>query len=895
LPCIHNQAIFGALGNLNLFLMNNRLTQFSLPVLFCFLSFNLFAQNILFFDDFSDGNIDDWTVYSGTTDLWNVDQSSAAGGSAPELVFSVFNTNIGESRLVSPIINTSGYTTLYLSFPQYFYPLSSPGAIISVETTSDGGATWNTVWQLNGGDLTDAYTAFEVITLTEDVGTDNFQFSMKYESAQSTLFVNWFIDDIKISDVPILFDALPVNILGTSSPFYDGDEVNLSCTVTSYGAESSSFDVLLEIVDENNSVVFSSNKSVENLNFEEENTINFDPWVSTEGNFTAVVTTLLADDENTGNDQISSDFTVFNLSEYCIPTGDCSGSRIDAFEFAGISNINSGCGTNGYSDFTNLQATAEIGAYYPISITSNSGQLMTTSIWIDLDQNFQFNDNELIMTDVQIPSFSTLMEEVQIPWTAEPVSTRMRVCSQFFYSTAENPCVLTSSGECEDYSITLTGGALAIDASAISIDMYQAYEQGSLIPTATVSNFGFETANFPVTISIDNVYTSTKNVANLGLGEEIQIEFDPWDAVPNEYTISVSTNLEDDLDDTNDQLSQIISIAEAAPFKMILGEEGTGTWCGYCPRGAVYMDSMYMKYPDNWVGVAVHNGDPMVNPEYDINIQSFISGYPGGVINRTIGSINPTDFEINYQKAFEYIALADIKIEDKTFDEDTKELTFTLTSNFVSTVSDFRFSAILIEDEVTGTGSDWDQANYYSGGGLGPMGGFEDLPDPVPAEDMVYNHVGRLILGGFDGVEGSLPAIVNYGESYSFEFSTIIDNESWDVNNMKVIGALINHATGEVINSTIEDLVPDVTNVSTLESTSKIKLYPNPAMDIVSVSNISNNCLIQLYNSNGQLMMEEHNVSEQVIFDVSNFIKGIYFIKVISNDDLITEKFEIIR
>ena len=863
----------------------------------CLLSFNLVAQTTLFLDDFSDGNIDDWTLANGVSDQWGIDQSSIAGGSAPELFFSVFNTEVGVSRLVSPVINTIGYSTLYLSFPQYFFALSSPDAVISVETTSDGGTTWNTVWQITGGNLTDAYAAFEVITLTEDLGTDNFQFSLKYEDTTAgSLYVTWKIDDIKISDSPVLYDALPVNISGISAAFYDGDDVSVSCSVTSYGAENSSFDVLLEIMDESNSVVFSSTKQVADLGFEEENTVNFDPWMSTEGNFTAVVTTLLDEDENTGNNQISATFSVFNPNEYCIPTGDCSGARIDAFEFAGISNLDSGCGTDGYSDFTSMQATAEIGAYYPVSITSSTGQLMATSIWIDLDQNSQFNDNELILTDAQIPTNSTLTEDVQIPWTAEPVTTRMRVCSQFFNSTAENPCNLINSGECEDYTITLTGGALTVDASALSIDMYQAYEQGSITPTATVSNFGVETASFPVTITIDNVYTSTKNVTDLGLGEEIQVAFDTWDAIPDEYTISVSTNLDGDLDAGNDQLSQVISIAEMAPFKMVLGEEGTGTWCGNCPRGAVYMDSMAIKYPDTWIGVAVHNGDPMTNTEYDVNLAPLITyAYPGVVVNRGDVRIDPLDLEEYYNKSLDYIALADITIENKSFNETTKELTFTLTSNFVSTVSDFRFSAVLIENGVTGTGPAWDQANYYSGGGLGPMGGFENLPDPVPAEDMVYNHVGRAIIGGFNGVEGSLPDIVNYGESHSADFSTIIDDETWDIHNMEVIGILINHTTGEVVNSTIEHLLPNVTDTESLETTFAIDIYPNPARDIIKLSNIDNNCTLQLYNSNGQLMLEKHDVIGEDILNVSNFKSGIYFVKIITDDKSITKKIEVIK
>ena len=872
--------------------MKDRFTQFTLTITICLLSFNLIAQTTLFYDDFSDSNIDDWTLDVGSADFWAAEAFAFAGAEAPELDFFVPGVAIplGESRLISPVINTSGYSTLYLSFFHVIHLFQEAGVSLSIETTSNGGATWNPVWQEDWTSL-ELYSSFEILTLAnEDVGSETFQFSFKYEDEDNPYILIWGFDNISLSDEAILFDALPYQMFGLESSIYSNDNVTISSSVRNYGLEIVSFDVMLEILDANN-VVFSSTIPVENLAYGEEIVVEFETWTAIEGSYTARVTTLLPNEENTSNDQISSEFIVFSPAEYCIPLGDCEDMAIDNFEFAGISNIGSGCSENGFGDFTAMQGTAQIGSIYTANITSDNGQLMTTSIWIDFNQNFQFESSELILTDATLP----LSIDIQIPWSAEAGIRRMRVSSQIFHSTAINPCAPLTNGEYEDYMIELTGGALQVDAAATSINMYQAYEQGSIVPEATIVNQGVETASFPVTLTIDGVYSSTKNVTDLALGESIQIEFDTWDAAPGEYTMEVTTDLDEDLDTGNDQLSQPISIAEVAPFKIVLGEEGTGTWCGNCPRGAVYMDSMAMKYPDTWIGVAVHNGDPMTNTEYDENIAPLITySYPGVVVNRGDVRIDPLDLEEYYNRAMEYIALADITIENKVFDEETKELTFTLTSNFVSTVSDFRFSAILIEDDVTGTGAWWAQANYYSGGDLGPMGGYENLPDPVPAEDMVYDHVGRAIIGGFAGVEGSLPQTVNYGETHSYNFSTIIDDESWDLNNMEVIGLLINNTTGEIINSTIDHVLSDVTDVETA-AISPINVYPNPAKNKIIVSNMDYNCHLQVYNSNGQLMTEKYDVSDQYTLDVSNFTNGVYFIKITSNKQTITKKVEVMK
>ena len=68
--------------------------------------------------------------------------------------------------------------------------------------------------------------------------------------------------------------------------------------------------------------------------------------------------------------------------------------------------------------------------------------------------------------------------------------------------------------------------------------------------------------------------------------------------------------------------------------------------------------------------------------------------------------------------------------------------------------------AVVVEDGVRGTGSGYNQVNAYSGGANGPMGNYHNLPNPVPAAQMVYDHVARAILGNWVGTEASLPTSV---------------------------------------------------------------------------------------------------------------------------------------
>ena len=53
----------------------------------------------------------------------------------------------------------------------------------------------------------------------------------------------------------------------------------------------------------------------------------------------------------------------------------------------------------------------------------------------------------------------------------------------------------------------------------------------------------------------------------------------------SQLTISNVNGLGPDNVPSNDASSTIISAVEPTPNKLVVGEEATGTWCGWCPRG----------------------------------------------------------------------------------------------------------------------------------------------------------------------------------------------------------------------------------------------------------------------------------------------------------------------
>src|SRR5690606_15176784 len=228
-------------------------------------------------------------------------------------------------------------------------------------------------------------------------------------------------------------------------------------------------------------------------------------------------------------------------------------------------------------------------------------------------------------------------------------------------------------------------------------------------------------------------------------------------------------------------------------------EEGTGTWCGWCPRGAVAMEYMYNNHSDKFVGVAVHNGDPMTNIEYD-NAVSF-TGFPGMHMDRTY-----KDVGVSLELMESYVLWRSAIPNPVSIDIETNvsgnQLTIDASATFHSNYTDanLRLAAIIIENNVTGTTNGYGQVNYYAGGASGPMNGYENLPATVPASMMVYDHVGRALLGGYNGVNSSVPTSLTDGQTVNYTFNYTIPT-AYNIDKIHVAVLVLDANTGYVVNS----------------------------------------------------------------------------------------------
>ena len=448
------------------------------------------------------------------------------------------------------------------------------------------------------------------------------------------------------------------------------------------------------------------------------------------------------------------------------------------------------------------------------------------------------------------------------------------------------------------------GNAWADGFAIDNVSIYTPPANDAKINSIALNRYGVINTNSNLVLNVTNLGSST--ISNLTVdwndgtshSQVINVSIAPFAtldvthptalnyAAAVEKTIAVNITAVNggvDADVSNNTGSKLFnSLSQASPKKVVI-EEGTGTWCGWCPRGAVAMEQMYQNHPNDFIGIAVHNGDPMTVTEYDNGAD--LSGFPGCNVDRALldESVSANLFESYYQERIGLAVPAGLSMTVSGTTSKTINVSATFRTVFAS--ANYRLGVVIIEDNVTGTASGYNQTNYYAGGANGAMGGYESLPNPVPAASMVYDHVGRALLGGFAGQANSVPTTITDGLAASYTFNYTIPSTSNSAN-MSAVALLIDNATGEIV--TAEKTSLSAANVNELE-TIGLNVYPNPASGALNVSFEANNgdFVITLTDLQGRVIsskeMTNLNGSQVVTFSTEDVASGSYIVTVATN------------
>ena len=356
-------------------------------------------------------------------------------------------------------------------------------------------------------------------------------------------------------------------------------------------------------------------------------------------------------------------------------------------------------------------------------------------------------------------------------------------------------------------------------------------------PTFAVRNNGTApvtsaTLNVKINEEVITIEIEEANIAK-GATEIIYLNELILNAGKNEVVItleSVNGQATDDNVCNNISIFNINGVVPA-PSRAVLVEEGTGTWCVWCPRGAVFMDKLSSVYKGLFIPVAVHNGstDPMVVPVY--NTFMGFTAFPSSKVNRGYLG-DPSGTEDPFLTEIAKPAAAQFLVGSK-YDESTKTLDVSVELEFLASVTGNHFvSLVLTEDDVRGTTAGYNQANAYAGGGNGVMGGYEILSNPVPASQMVYEHVARAVSGLTSNTNNSFTGTYNIGDKLTKTFSFVL-GDTWNSDKMHIIPILmkgntyVNAATTTVTEALANGFVSSAENVVLSEN--NVKVYPNPS------------------------------------------------------------------
>ncbi len=377
----------------------------------------------------------------------------------------------------------------------------------------------------------------------------------------------------------------------------------------------------------------------------------------------------------------------------------------------------------------------------------------------------------------------------------------------------------------------------AVNAAVAVVDVDNGLVSQERIPEVTVRNLGTS-----VITSFDISYTANGTTQiqsfsglNIASGDAFEATLNNSFVLASGVNVVSATvanvnGVGTDGDPADDSKSFELTPIVPGANKIVVAEEATGTWCGWCPRGAVMLDNMTKNFHGFFQGIAVHNGDPMTISTYDGHLPG-VTGYPSALTDRGDAK-DPTYIE---QDFMDRIILTPVAKLTNGAELQNSTLNVSVSTEFTAAASgDYKLACVILEDSVTGTASGYAQSNYYSGGGNGPMGGYESLPNPVPASQMQYDHVAREIQPSFEGMSNAYGTTMNSGDVFIHNFS--FDISAWNQDKLHIVSLLM-APDGTVENAGTATVSEAMDNGYVLSNegldavASRFLVYPNPAKD----------------------------------------------------------------
>lgn len=252
----------------------------------------------------------------------------------------------------------------------------------------------------------------------------------------------------------------------------------------------------------------------------------------------------------------------------------------------------------------------------------------------------------------------------------------------------------------------------------------------------------------------------------------------------------------------NIAVSQVDTLSRIPPKKVILSNH-TGAWCIFCPDGYVRLEEALALH-GNLIGVSIHTSDDMEFPDGQVLNDVYIGGYPSGLIDifkfSDLASVEISRVSWNTRVAdrLTHVVPVSVSIPDILYDPASRQITATVRGEFFGfTDGDLRFNLWVVEDGVTGSGSGYDQANFYDTESGHPYYGAGN-----PIIGFVRDRTLRAMLGGTWGTEGIIPPSVSEGGIFTHQYSFVLP-AGFDESRIKLIGLVSRYDVSDPENRAI--------------------------------------------------------------------------------------------
>ena len=344
-------------------------------------------------------------------------------------------------------------------------------------------------------------------------------------------------------------------------------------------------------------------------------------------------------------------------------------------------------------------------------------------------------------------------------------------------------------------------------------------KDGKQVLTATIVNRSPELVkSYSVNWMIDGKETGTKTIETslIPNGHEEMVLDLPSSVIATrshivKFEVTAINGKEDGVPANSNIEYEFTLPATTTYSRRIVMEEVVGTWCSWTPRAIETTKQMKERYPDNFIAIAIHTDginppgtDAMATSENYQPILKKISSTPNSFMNRaTTMDPNLPETE-SFTKGNKSSAVAKIKLSvSADAGNASKLIVKTGTSfGFNDEVEDkYRIAYVVLEDGV----GPYVQSNAYSN--QPEMSAPDDylnvwtkLGDKV---EMLYDNVARGIYPDVNGVKGSVPASIEKGKTYDYEYSLTIPTNVKNKDNVRVVALLIDGWTGEIMNASV--------------------------------------------------------------------------------------------